>query len=124
MVEDGKVFILMTSGPSSPDRCATPFYMASLACAMDNEATIAFQMDSVLLMKKGVAEDLQAIEGGKRIIDFIREAKEAGAEFYCCSSAMGAHGMTQDDLIPECDGAVGGAWILGEASDADVAFNY
>lgn len=124
MVEEGKVFILMTSGPGRPERCATPFYMAELAAVMENQASIAFQVEGVLLMKRGIADDIQAIEGGKPIIEFIREAHEAGVEFYCCSSAMQAQGMTKDDLIDECNGAVGGAWILDAASEADVVLSY
>lgn len=32
--------------------------------------------------------------------------------------------MTEADLIPECDEAVGGAWILNAASEADVVLTY
>ena len=80
MDDEGKMTVFVTSGPETPQRCATPFYMANIAAAMDNEAEMIFQIDGVLLMKKGVAEGLVAKEGGKRIIDFIKEAKEAGVE--------------------------------------------
>ena len=56
--------VFVTSGPEL-QRCATPFYMANIAAAMDNEAEMIFQIDGVLLMKKGVAEGLVAKEGGK-----------------------------------------------------------
>ena len=81
MSEDGKVTIFVTSGPDTPQRCATPFYMASVAAAMDNEVMIIFQIDGVLLMKKGEADALYAKEGGKSVMDFIRDAKEA---VFCC----------------------------------------
>ncbi len=35
---EGKVVIFVTSGPETPQRCATPFYMASVAMAMDSLA--------------------------------------------------------------------------------------
>ena len=54
MSDDGKVTIFVTSGPATPQRCATPFYMASVAAAMDNEAEMIFQIDGVLLMKKAL----------------------------------------------------------------------
>ena len=60
MTDDGKVTIFVTSGPDTPQRCATPFYMASVAAAMDNEVMIIFQIDGVLLMKKGEADALYA----------------------------------------------------------------
>jgi len=39
MAED-KVLIIMTSGPDTPRRCATPFFFATLATAMDYEVTM------------------------------------------------------------------------------------
>lgn len=124
MAEEGNIFVFVTHGPQEPQRCATPFYMAHIAAVMDNEAKIVFQIDGVLLMKKGVSENLMALEGGKLIIEFIREAKEAGVEMYCCSAALELHGMTEDDLIEECDGVVGAAWMLDQAMDAQVVLNY
>ncbi len=124
MDEDGSVFIFMTSGPDTPQRCATPFYMANIAAVMDNEVKIVFQIDGVLLAKKGVSENLKALEGGKLIIDFLRDAKEAGVELYCCSAALDLHNMTKDDLIEEIDDVVGAAWMMDEALSADVVLNY
>jgi len=97
MDDEGKMTVFVTSGPETPQRCATPFYMANIAAAMDNEAEMIFQIDGVLLMKKGVAEGLVAKEGGKRIIDFIKEAKEAGVEMRVCSAALQLHDMTEDE---------------------------
>ncbi len=124
MDEDGSVFIFMTSGPDTPQRCATPFYMANIAAVMDNDVKIVFQIDGVLLAKKGVSENLKALEGGKLIIDFLRDAKEAGVELYCCSAALDLHNMTKDDLIDEIDDVVGAAWMMDEALSADVVLNY
>jgi len=123
-MEDGRMCIFVTSGPQTPQRCATPFYMANIAAVMDNEATLIFQIDGVLLMKKGVSDNLMALEGGKLIIDFIREAKEAGVEMYCCSAALQLHGMSEDDLIEECDGVVGAAWMVDQATDANIVLSY
>ena len=109
MSDEEKMTVFVTSGPDTPQRCATPFYMANIAAAMDNEAEMIFQIDGVLLMKKGVADNLMAKEGGKLVIDFIREAKEAGVEMHVCSAALQLHEMTEDDLIEECDGVVGAA---------------
>lgn len=124
MDEEGKVVIFVTSGPETPQRCATPFYMASVAMAMDSEALMIFQIDGVLLLKEGVAEGIVAKEGGKRIIDFIREAKEAGVEMQVCSAALQLHDMTPDDLIAECDGVVGAAYMTEEGLEADMVLCY
>jgi predicted peroxiredoxin len=121
---EGKVVIFVTSGPETPQRCATPFYMASVAAAMDSEALMIFQIDGVLLLKKGVAETMEAKEGGKKIIDFIREAKEAEVEMRVCSAALQLHDMTPEDLIPECDGVVGAAYMTEEGLEADMVLCY
>jgi len=124
MDDEGNVVVFVTTGPDTPQRCATPFYMASIAVAMDNEAAMIFQIDGVLLLKKGVAEGIVAKEGGKTIIEFIREAKEAGVEMHVCSAALQLHDMTEGDLIEECDGVVGAAWMTDVGLDADLVLCY
>jgi len=124
MDDEGKVVVFVTSGPETPQRCATPFYMASIAAAMDSEAQIIFQIDGVLLLKKGVAEGIVAKEGGKTVLEFLREAKEAGVEMWVCSAALQLHDMTEDDLIEECDGVVGAAYMTDEGMEADLVLCY
>ncbi len=124
MVEEGKVVIFVTSGPETPQRCATPFYMATVAAAMDHEAEMIFQIDGVLLLKEGVAEEMTAKEGGKTILEFIRDAKDADVEMRVCSAALQLHDMTPDDLIEECDGVVGAAYMTEKGLEADMVLTY
>ena len=124
MDDEGKLTVFVTSGPQTPPRCATPFYMANIAAAMDNEAEMIFQIDGVLLMKRGIAEHLFAKEGGKSIIDFIREAKEAGVEMRVCSAALQLHDMSEEDLIDECDGVVGAAYMVDIGMESNMVLNY
>ena len=124
MDDEGKLTVFVTSGPQTPQRCATPFYMANIAAAMDNEAEMIFQIDGVLLMKKGISEHLFAKEGGKSIIDFIREAKEAGVEMRVCSAALQLHDMSEEDLIDECDGVVGAAYMVDIGMESNMVLNY
>ena len=44
---------------------------------------------------------------------------EAGAKFYCCSPNLDLFDMTTDDLIPECEGIVGGAHLIEEVMEED-----
>jgi predicted peroxiredoxin len=124
MDDEGKVTVFVTTGPETEQRCATPFYMANMAAIMDNEAEMIFQIDGVLLMKKGVAEALTAKEGGKKIIDFVRDAKEAGVEMKVCSAALQLHDMTEDDLIEECDGVVGAAYMVDRGLESQLILCY
>ncbi|GBE10070.1 DsrE/DsrF-like family protein [bacterium BMS3Bbin12] len=101
---DKTVVIIMTSGPSTPQRCATPFYLGSLLAAMDAEVHIFFTMEGVRLMEKGVSEGLTAMEGGKRIIEFIRDAKRAGVTLHVCQPALPEYKIDEGlDLIGEVD---------------------
>jgi len=97
------VVIVMTSGPSTPHRCATPFYIGAILAAMDAQVTIFFTMEGVRLVKRGVSEKLVAMEGGKAIIDFIRDAKQAGVKLHACRPALPGWDIEADDLIAEVD---------------------
>jgi predicted peroxiredoxin len=110
-----KVMIIMTSGPDTPRRCATPFFFASLAAAMDYEVTMFFTIDGTLLLKKGMAETIFPKEGGKPTSDFLRDALAAGVTFLACTASMELHGLQPSDLI-EGIKMVGGAtmWQLSE----------
>ena len=56
-MEADKILIVMTSGPDTPRRCATPFFMATLAAAMEYDVTMFFTIDGTLLLKKGAGRD-------------------------------------------------------------------
>jgi predicted peroxiredoxin len=105
-----KLLIMMTSGPESRHRLGTPFFQAMAATALDYEAVIVTLIDGTLLLKKGVAETLTIKDGEtKTVLDFIREAKAAGARLFVCPASLSLHDLTLDDLIPEVDGAMGAA---------------
>ncbi|OGA03499.1 MAG: sulfur reduction protein DsrE [Betaproteobacteria bacterium RIFCSPLOWO2_02_64_14] len=101
--EAKSVVIVMTSGPSTRHRCATPFYMGAILASMDAEVRIFFTMEGVKLCQKGVAEHLTAIDGGKTIIEFMRDAKAAGVRFYLCRPALPGYEMEVDSVIDEVD---------------------
>ena len=102
--EEKSVVIVMTSGPSTAHRCATPFYIGSILASMDADVSVFFTMEGVMLAKKGVAENLTAMKGGKTIIEFIRDAKAAGVKLYLCKPAMPGYDMEPADVIEEING--------------------
>ncbi len=99
--EEKSVVIVMTSGPSTAHRCATPFYIGSILASMDADVSVFFTMEGVMLAKKGVAENITAMKGGKTIIEFIRDAKAAGVKLYLCKPAMPGYEMEPADVIEE-----------------------
>ena len=113
------ILIIMTSGPDTPRRCATPFFFATLAAAMDYEVTMFFTIDGTLLLKKGMAETVYPKEGGKPVSGFVQDALDAGVTFLACTASMELHDMTADDLIDDVK-LVGGAYMWQEAEDSKV----
>lgn len=101
--EAKSVVIVMTSGPSTPHRCATPFYMGAILASMDADVSIFFTMEGARLAQKGVPEKLTAMKGGKTIIEFMRDAKAAGVKLHLCKPAMPGYEMEVTDVIPEID---------------------
>ena len=57
-------------------------------------------------------------------LDFIKEAKEAGVEMRVCSAALQLHDMSEDDLIEECDGVIGAAYMVDVGMDSAMVLNY
>lgn len=115
MADDNSILIIMTSGKYDPRRCATPFFFASLAAAMDYEIKMFFTIDGTTLLEKGVAETVYPREGGENVAKYMNECIEAGIPFYCCTASMELHGLTQADLIEHVQ-YVGGAkmWDLAD----------
>ena len=112
---DDKVMIIMTSGPDTPRRCATPFFFASLGVAMEYDVTMFFTIDGTLLLKKGLAATIFPKEGGKPVSDFIQDAIDGGVKLLACTASTELHDLQPSDLIDEVK-MVGGAtmWQLAE----------
>ncbi len=116
-----KLMILMVNtDPSNGEELGAPFFQASVAAAMDYEVEVVCTATAGKLMKRGVAEALVVKPGSpKTVYDFIKEAHEAGVKFYCCSPNLDLFDMTIEDLIPECEGIVGGAHVIETVMEDD-----
>ncbi|HVN54833.1 MAG TPA: DsrE/DsrF/DrsH-like family protein [Anaerolineaceae bacterium] len=120
---DDKVMIIMTSGPDTPRRCATPFFFASLAAAMEYEVTMFFTIDGTLLLKKGVAETVCPKAGGKPVSEFLQDAIEAGVKLLACTASTELHDLQPSDLIDEVK-MVGGATMWQIAEDCKTVLTF
>ena len=114
------LIMLVNTDPRNGEELGAPFFQASVAAAMDYEVEVVCTATAGRLMKKGVAEELVVKEGSpKTVYDFIKEAHEAGVKFLCCSPNLDLFDMTKEDLIPECSGIVGGAYVIEEVMEGD-----
>lgn len=114
------VIVMANTDPRNGEELGAPFFQASVAAAMDYEVEVICTATSGQLMRKGVAEALRVKDGStKSVYEFIKEAHEAGVKFMCCSPNLDLFNMTKEDLIPECSGIVGGAYLIEEVMESD-----
>jgi len=117
------MIIMVNTDPANGSELGAPFFQATVAAAMDYEVEVILTARSGELAKKGVAEKLFVKEGSpKSVYDFIKDAHEAGVQFKVCTPTLDLWG---DDLIPEINETVGGAYVIEQAMDEDVVtFTY
>ena len=114
------VILMVNTDPRNGEELGAPFFQASVAAAMDYEVEVICTATAGRLMKRGVAENLVVKAGSpKSVYDFIKEAHEAGVVFRCCSPNLDLFDMTEADLIPECAGIVGGAYVIEQVMEDD-----
>ena len=120
---DKLIIVMMNSDPSNPSELGAPFFQAAVAAAMEYEVEVLLTGRAGELAKKGVAEKLQVNEASRRTVyDYIKEAHEAGVRIKVCTPSLELWG---DDLIPEIEETVGGAYLISEAmDDSTVTFTY
>lgn len=114
------IIVMANTDPRNGEELGAPIFQASVAAAMEYEVEVVCTAASGRLMKKGVAEKLVVKPGSpKSVLDFIKDAHEAGVKFYCCSPNLDLFDMTEADLIPECNGIIGGAWLIERVMQDD-----
>jgi len=113
-----KLVIFMLVGPENPRRCVTPFLVAMAALASEWDVSMYFACDGVLLLKRGAADDIVAMEGGRPLSDFMQDTIEMGAKLYACTPAVQLHHLTMADLIADVE-ASGATSLLEESRYAD-----
>lgn len=114
------VIVMANTDPRNGEELGAPIFQASVAAAMDYEVDVICTATAGRLMKKGIAEKLHVKEGSpKTVYDFIKDAHEAGVKFYTCSPNLDLFDMKECDLIPECEGIVGGAHLIETVMEED-----
>ena len=117
---DKMLIIMANTDPRNVEELGAPIFQASVAAAMEYDVEVVCTATAGRLMKKGVAETLFVKEGStKSVYDFIKDAHEAGVKFYCCSPNLDLFDMSKEDLIPECEGIVGGAYLVEQVMEEE-----
>src|SRR5262245_50070247 len=106
--------LLWAADPDRPENCATPFFHAAAAAAMDTEVEIYFTSRSILLLARGVAGKIYPGPTRRQTVyAFMQDAARHGAKFFACPQAMEEHGVSAIQLVPEVAGIAGAATYIG-----------
>ena len=90
--------IILITGPENPKRLPSAFFLASTAAAAEMNVVMYFTGPATLLLKKGVADEIYPVEGGKSIRGFMELAQNNGVQFIGCLQSLELNGMTKEDL--------------------------
>ena len=124
MAEHEKIVFVITNGQDRKDILEPPLFLATLAAAIDVEVIVVYSGAAGLLLKKGTPEDLVSKPGRRSYIELIRDAKKEGVKIYVCSPVLEYFDITEQDFIPECDGVVGGMFVITESLEAKATYTY
>ena len=116
------LIVMVNTDPSNPSELSAPFFQATVAAAMEYDVEVILAGRSGELAIKGVAEKIPARAGEpKTIYDVMKDAHDAGVKFKVCTTVE----QWGDEVIPEIEEVVGGAYLVSDAMDDDtVTFTY
>ncbi len=123
---ENKILYVQTHGRDTPERSATPFFLAAAGAAMDNEVAIYFTMNGPQLLAKGAPEKIivpKAGGGGKELRFFIDQALDMDVRLLVCQPSLDLHGYTMDDMIEGVE-MIGGAAFNDIAVEADAVISF
>jgi predicted peroxiredoxin len=121
---DASVLYVMTHGAESPERCATPFFLAASAAAMDADVSIYFTMNGPQLLQKDIGDKIGPKgENGEKLSYFIDQALDCGVKLLVCQPSLDLNDLKLEDLI---DGVrmIGGAAFNDMAMEADAVVTF
>lgn len=121
---EGKVLYVQTHGVDDPGRCATPFFLAAAAAAMECEVFIYFTMYGPTLLQKDVVDKIGPKgDRGQPLRFFIEQALGVGVRLLVCQPSLDLNDLTIDELIDDVE-MIGGAAFNDLAMRADSVVSF
>jgi hypothetical protein len=121
---EGKVLYVQTHGIDDPGRCATPFFLAASAAAMEVEVGIYFTMYGPTLLRRDMVDKIGPKgELGQPLSYFIKQATDLGVRLWVCQPSLDLNDLTLDELIDGVD-MIGGAAFNDLAMRADAVVSF
>jgi predicted peroxiredoxin len=121
---ESKVLYVQTHGISDPGRCATPFFLAASAAAMECEVMIYFTMYGPTLLRKDMVDKIGPKgENGQPLRYFIDQATGLGVRLLVCQPSLDLNDLRLDELIDGVE-MIGGAAFNDLAISADAVVSF
>ena len=121
---ESKVLYVQTHGVDDPGRCATPFFLAATAAAMECEVAIYFTMYGPQLLQKSVIDKIGPKgDRGEPLSHFVDQATALGVRLYVCQPSLELNDLVLEDLIDGVE-MIGGAAFNDMAIRADAVVSF
>lgn len=121
---DSKILYVQTHGLDDPGRCATPFFLAASAAAMECEVMIYFTMYGPSLLRKDVVDKIGPKgDRGQPLRHFVDQATNLGVRLLVCQPSLDLNDLKIEDLIDGIE-MIGGAAFNNLAHKADAVISF
>ena len=117
MPERKRMLYVQTSGTDAPTRLYSPVVLATVAQAMDVDATLYFLGRGITVVKKGEAEKIQAGDFPP-LSELLEKARAAGVRMLVCDQSSQLMGLDRGDYVDGVE-VVGAATLNDLVLDAD-----
>ncbi len=122
MADPEKLVFMVTHGPADPELATIPFVMAAAALASEVRVVMGFQGAGVELIKRGVAETVQAPEF-QPLAKLLSDVRELGGSLLVCNPCIKSRGISPDDLVDGAEVVAAGRFVA-EVTSASNALTY
>jgi predicted peroxiredoxin len=121
---EARVLYVQTHGADDPGRCATPFFLAASAAAMECEVGIYFTMYGPQLLRRDVVDRIGPKgERGQKLWYFVDQATSLGVRLWVCQPSLDLNDLTMEELIDGVE-MIGGAAFNDLAIRADAVISF
>jgi uncharacterized protein len=111
MADREKLVFMVLHGPDHPEHATIPFVMAGAALASDVEVVLGFQADGVELVKRGVAETVNAA-GFPPLAKLLEDVRSLGGQLLVCGPCVNSRAITvPDDLVEGAEVVAAGRFV-------------
>ena len=118
-----KLVFMVTHGPRDAEMATIPFVMAGAALASDVAVVMGFQAAGVELMRKGVAEGVEALSFPP-LAKLLADVRDLGAQLLVCAPCIKSRGIKAPDDLVEGAEVVAAARFIAEVTSATSTLVY